>query len=188
MKITVNKIIDIQQYVTLYLSVLMIVYSTAVFSQEEDNEVSIIDDIYTALTLQGIDCDGISEIEQNEDDSYDVVCESGGQFIISQTKNGILSVVDQITGVIRKGIEIFIDVIPMTDQLFQQSDEISEHDAEVARSLFSIIELSGNTCESITAVVSDIDGGHVVSCARNNNYRIFTGEDGLVEIEAIISE
>ncbi len=184
MKMFINK----QQYVTIFLSALLIVCSTSAFSQEVDDEMSISDDIHTALTLQGINCDGISELEQNEEDGYDVVCKTGGNFIISQTKNGVLSVVDQITGVVRKGIGIFLGAIPMTGQILMKSDEISEHDAEVARSLFSIIELSGNACESITKVISNTHDEHVVSCASNNKYRIFTREDGLVAVEAILTE
>ena len=184
----INKTINTQQRVTIFLSTLMIVCSTAVFSQEADNETSIADDIFIALTLQGINCDGISELEQNEEDSYDVVCQSGGRFSISQTKNGILTVVDKITGVVRKGIGIFLGAVPMTGQMFQQSDELNEHDAEVARSLFSITVLSGNTCESITNIVSSANDEHIVSCANGYKYRVFTREDGLVAVEVVLVE
>jgi hypothetical protein len=174
-----------QQHMILFL-LLIIICPSIVFSEDVANETSIVDDVYTALTLQGIDCDGIEEMEQSEEGGYDVVCESGGEFNISQTKNGVLAIADQITGAVFKGIGIFINAIPMTGQIFQQSDKLSMHDAEVARSLFSIIELSGNTCDSIVKVVSHNNDGHIVSCETNLKYHVYTHEDGLVAVEAIL--
>jgi hypothetical protein len=176
-----------QQYATVCLSLLMITWTTTVFSQDAENETSIAHDLYAALTLQGINCDGISKLEQSNDKSYDVVCKSGGRFGISQTE-GILSVVDQLTGIVRKGIGTFLGAVPLTGQIFQQADDLTEHDAEVARSLFSIIELSGNSCEAITGVVSTIPDGHIVSCASSQNYHVYTREDGLVAVEAVSTD
>ena len=92
---------------------------------------------------------------------------------------------NQITGVVRKGVGIFLGAIPMTGQMFQQSDKLTEHDAEVARSLFSIIELSGYACELITGVDSKTSDEHVVSCASGQSYRVYTAEDGLVTVDVV---
>jgi len=182
----INKTINTQQRVTIFLSTLMIVCSTAVFSQEADNEISIANDLYVALTLQGIDCDGISDLERVDDNSYDVVCETGGHYSISQTQGGILSVVDNVTGVVLKGIGSLLGAIPLTGQIFQQTDKLTEQNAEVTRSLFSIVELSGNACEAISDFTSITPDGHIVSCTNGQSYHIFTREDGLVEVEAVL--
>ncbi len=150
--------------------------------------MSIANDIHTALTLQGINCDGISELEQSDEDSYDVVCKSGGRFSINQTKDGILSVVDKVTGIVRKGIGTFLGAVPLTGHIFQQKDKLTEQDAEVARSLFSIIELSGNDCDVITGVDSSASNEHIVSCASGQNYRVYTREDGLVAVEVVSTD
>jgi hypothetical protein len=177
-----------QQYATVCLSLLMIIWSTAVLSQDAENETSIAHDLYVALTLQGINCDGISQLERSDEDSFDVVCKTCSRFGISQTKDGIFSVVDRLTGIVRKGIGTFIGTVPLTGQIFQQPDKLTEHDAEVARSLFSIIELSGNACDAITGVVSNIPDGHIVSCAIGQNYHVYTREDGLVAVEAVSTD
>ncbi len=176
-----------QQYATICLSILMIIWSAAVFSQDAENETSIAHDLYVALTLQGINCDGISELERSDENSYDVVCKSGGRFGISQT-DGILSVVDRLTGIVRKGIGTFLGVVPLTGQIFQQPDELTEHDAEVARSLFSIIELSGNVCDEITGVVSATPDGHIASCVSGLYYHVYTRGDGLVAVVAVSTD
>ncbi len=184
-KMNINKTINTQQRVTIFLSTLMIVCSTAVFSQEADNETSIADDIYIALTLQGINCDGISELEQKIGEGYDVVCEGGGHYSISQTKNGFLSVVDNLTGIVRKGIGTLLGVVPLTGQIIRMTGVVTEHDAEVARSLFSMIELSGNICESITGIVRNTNDEHIVSCASGHSYRVYTTTDGLVTVDVV---
>jgi hypothetical protein len=158
---------------------------TTVSAEDTGHDILIANDIDTALTLQGIDCDGISELEQNDENSYDVVCESGGSFSISQTEGGVLSVVDQLTGIALKSIGTILSVVPLMDQIFQQSNEITEQEAEVARSLFSIIELSGYKCDVITGVVKNTADEHVVTCVSDRNYHVYTTEDGLVAVEVI---
>lgn len=187
-KIFIKEIISKHQYARIFLSVFLIACSTSIFSQEEGDETSVINDIYSALTLQGINCDEISELKESEEGSYDVVCKSGGHFLISQTRNGILSVVDQITGVVRKGVGVLFGAVPFTGQFFKQSDELTEHEIEVARSLFSIINLSGNTCDTVTEVVSSSNDEHIVSCENNLKYRVFTKGDGLVAVEAVLTD
>jgi hypothetical protein len=183
-----SNIVKLMNYTRKHIIILIIICPSLAICEEVSNEASIIEDVYTALTLQGIDCDGIEDLEQGEEGGYDVVCESGGEFNVSQTKNGVLAIADQITGAVRKGIGLFINVIPMTGQIFQKSDDLSVHDAEVARSLFSIIELSGNSCDSIAKVESYVNDEHVVLCDSNQKYRVFTREDGLVVVEAILAK
>lgn len=172
------------KHIMIYL-LLTFIFPSIVFSKDEANETSIANDIYTALTLQGINCDGIDELQPSEKGSYDVACNSGGQFNISQTTDGILTIVDKVTGAVLKSIGMILKAIPLTGYLFQHKDNITEHDIEVARSLFSIIELSGYACDSITKVSSTSSDDHIVTCMNDKNYHIYTGEDGSVEVDAL---
>ena len=174
-----------KRYGALFFLLYMSIGFTTVSAEDTGHDILIANDIDTALTLQGIDCDGISELEQNDENSYDVVCESGGSFSISQTEGGVLSVVDQLTGIALKSIGTILSVVPLIDQIFQQSNEITEQEAEVARSLFSIIELSGYKCDVITGVVKNTADEHVVSCVSDRNYHVYTTEDGLVSVDVI---
>jgi len=162
-----------KQYGTLFFLLYMTMCFTIVSAEDTGHDILIANDIDIALTLQGIDCDGISKLEQSDEDSYDVVCESGGSFSISQTEGGVLSVVDQLS------------VVPLIDQIFLQTNESTEQDAEVARSLFSIIELSGYMCDVITGVVRNTVDDHLVSCVRGRNYHVYTTEDGLVAVDKV---
>ena len=176
-------VLTMKRYRTLFLSILMVLWSATIYSQDVEDDNHIINDLYVALTLQGINCDGISELEQNNGEGYDVVCEGGGQYSVSQTKNGILSVVVNLTGMVNKGIGTLLGVVPLAGQIFQMKGEVTEHDVEVARSLFSIIELSGNVCEAITRVDSNVTNEHIVSCASGQSYRVYTTVDGLVAVD-----
>ena len=167
--------------------ILMIALPVTVSSQDEQDETSLANDIYMALTLQGINCGEISELEESEDGSYDVECKRGGSFSISQTKDGILSVVDRLRGIVRKRIGKFLDNVPLTERIFHQKEEITEHDAEVARSLFSMIKMSDNECDAITDIDSNASDEHIVTCA-DNKYRIFTDENGMVVVKTVEAE
>jgi len=170
------------------LLIVMVIWSTVAFSQGDENETSLAKDLRTALTLQGINCDGISDLEINDESGYDVECNGGGRYIISQTADGIISVVDKVTGMVRKGMGTLLGAVPLTGQIFSQKEELTEHDAEVARSLFSIINLSGNACDTITDVDSTTADEHLVSCASGQSYRVYTSEDGLVLVDALTED
>ncbi len=174
-----------KRYGVLFFLLYMSMGFTTVFAEDTGHDILIANDIDTALTLQGIDCDGISELEQSDEDSYDVVCKSGGSFSISQTEGGVLSVVDQLTGIALKSIGTILSVVPLIDQIFQQSNESTEQDAEVARSLFSIVELSGYKCDVITGVVRNTADDHIVSCVNDRDFHVYTTEDGLVTVDVI---
>ncbi len=174
-----------KRYGALFFLLYMTMGFTTVSAEDTGHDILIANDIDTALTLQGIDCDGISELKQSDEDSYDVVCKSGGRFSISQTEGGLLSVVDQLTGLVFKGVEASLGAIPLVGQIFKQSDQLTEHDAEVARSLFSIIELSGNECDVITGVDSNTTDENLVSCASGQSYRVYTTVDGLVAVDVL---
>ncbi len=174
-----------KRYGALFFLLYMSMGFTTVSAEDTGHDILIANDIDIALTLQGIDCDGISKLEQSDKDSYDVVCESGGSFSVSKTEGGVLSVVDQLTGIALESIGTILSVVPLLDQIFQQSNETTEQDAEVARSLFSIIELSGYKCDVITGVVKNTADEHIVSCARGRNYHVYTTEDGLVAVDKV---
>ncbi len=174
-----------KRYGTLFFLLYMTMCFTIVSAEDTGHDILIANDIDIALTLQGIDCDGISKLEQSDEDSYDVVCKSGRSFSISQTEGGVLSVVDQLTGIALKSIGTILSVVPLIDQIFQQSNESTEQDAEVARSLFSIIELSGNECDVITGVVRNTVDDHLVSCVSGQSYRVYTTADGLVAVDKV---
>ena len=176
-----------KRYGGLFFLLYMSIGFTTVSAVDKGDDILIANDIDTALTLQGIDCDGISELEQSDEDSYDVVCESGGSFSISQTDGGVLSVVDQLTGLVFKGVGASLGAIPLVGQIFKQSDQLTEHDTEVLRSLFSIIELSGNECDLITGVDSNTAYDHIVSCASGRNYHVYTTEDGLIAVDVVLN-
>ena len=174
-----------KRYGALFFLLYMSMGFMTVFAEDTGHDILIANDIDTALTLQGIDCDGISELEQSGEDSYDVVCKSGGSFSISQTEGGVLSVVDQLTGITLKSIGTILSVVPLIDQIFLQTNESTEQDAEVARSLFSIIELSGYMCDVITGVVRNAVDDHLVSCVSGQSYRVYTTADGLVAVDVV---
>ena len=174
-----------KRYGALFFLLYMSMGFTTVSAEDTGHDILIANDIDIALTLQGIDCDGISKLEQSDKDSYDVVCESGGSFSVSKTEGGVLSVVDQLTGIALKSIGTILSVVPLIDQIFLQTNESTEQDTEVARSLFSIIELSGYKCDVITGVVKNTADEHIVSCARGRNYHVYTTEDGLVAVDKV---
>jgi len=174
-----------KRYGALFFLLYMSMGFTTVSAEETGHDILIANDIDIALTLQGIDCDGISKLEQSDKDSYDVVCESGGSFSVSQGEGGVLSVVDQLTGIALKSIGTILSVVPLIDQIFQQSNESTEQDAEVARSLFSIIELSGYKCDVITGVVRNTVDDHIVSCVSGQSYRVYITADGLVAVDKV---
>ncbi len=174
-----------KRYGTVFLSLFMILYSAVVYSQDTEDDSRIANDLYVALTLQGINCDGVSKLERSSEEGYDVVCNSGGHYSISQSKDGVLSVVDVLTGIARKGIGKLLGVVPLTGQIYQLTGELTEHNTEIARSLFSIIELSGNECAAITNVASDTTDEHTISCESGQIYHVYTTEDGLVAVDII---
>ena len=176
---------SMKRYGTVFLSLFMILYSVVVYSQDTEDDSRIANDLYVALTLQGINCDGVSKLERSSEEGYDVVCSSGGHYSIGQTKDGVLSVVDLLTGKVRKGIGKFLGFVPLTGQIYQLKGELTEHNTEIARSLFSIIELSGNKCAVITNVVSDTTDEHTVSCENGQTYHVYTTEDGLVAVDIV---
>ena len=178
-------ITQLQQYGTVFLSIMMIIWSAFAFSQGTEDEKLLANDLRTALTLQGINCDGISNVETDEQSNHDVVCDDGGHYVISQTGDGIIRIVDKVTGIVRKGMGRFLGVVPLTGHMFQKREDLTEHEAEIARSLFSIIELSGEACNAITGVKSSSSNEHIVSCAGGDTYRVYTGEDGLVKVEDV---
>ena len=178
-------ILIMHRYRALFLSILMILWSVTIYCQDVEDDTHLIDDLYVALTLQGINCDGISELEHKNGEGYDVVCEGGGHYSISQTRNGFLSVVDNLTGIVHKGIGTLLGVVPLTGQIIRMTGVVTEHDAEVARSLFSMIELSGNICEAITGIVRNTTDEHIVSCESGQSYRVYTTADGLVAVDAV---
>ena len=189
MNMPIKRVItQVHLYVSGLLLIVMVIWSTVAFSQDDENETSLAKDLRTALTLQGINCDGISDLEINEESGYDVECNGGGRYIISQTADGIISVVDKVTGMVRKGMGTLLGAVPLTGQIFSQKEELTEHDAEVARSLFSIINLSGNACDTITDVDSTTADEHLVSCASGQSYRVYTSEDGLVLVDALTED
>ena len=174
-----------KRYGALFFLLYMSMGFTTVSAEDTGHDILIANDIDIALTLQGIDCDGISKLEQSDEDSYDVVCESGGSFSISQTEGGVLSVVDKLTGITLKSIGTILSVVPLIDQIFLQTNESTEQDAGVARSLFSIIELSGYKCDVITGVVRNTVDDHLVSCESGRNYHVYTTADGLVAVDKV---
>ena len=189
MNMPIKRVItQVHLYVSGLLLIVMVIWSTVAFSQDDENETSLAKDLRTALTLQGINCDGISDLEINDESGYDVECNGGGRYIISQTADGIISVVDKVTGMVRKGMGTLLGAVPLTGQIFSQKEELTEHDAEVARSLFSIINLSGNACDTITDVDSTTADEHLVSCASGQSYRVYTSEDGLVLVDALTED
>jgi hypothetical protein len=174
-----------KQYRTLLASILMLMLFATVVAQAPEDEASIANDLNTALTLQGINCDGISELEKSGNESYEVVCAEGGQYSISKTANGLLSVLDTVTGLVFKGIGKIYGAIPFTGQIYQMTDNVNEHSSEVARSLFSIIELSGKECEAITAVDKKSTDDHIVSCTNKSKYHVYTKVDGMVAVDIV---
>jgi hypothetical protein len=178
-------ILTMKNYRTLIVSIVMIMISALAFGQDTQDKAHIADDLNTALTLQGINCDGISKLEKSSKEGYEVICEDGGRYTISKTKNEYLSVIDNLTGLVFKGIGNLYGTIPFTGQIYQMPGKVTEHNAEVARSLFSIIELSGNVCEAITTIVKKSSDEHVVSCASGFKYHVYNKGDGLVAVDKI---
>ena len=178
-------ILIMHRYRALFLSILMILWSATIYSQDVEDDTHIIDDLYVALTLQGINCGGISELEHNNGEGYDVVCESGGHYSISQTKNGFLSVVDNLTGIVRKGIGTLLGGIPLTGQILRMTGVVTEHDAEVARSLVSMIELSATACEATSSDVRKLTDNTTEFRASGQSYRVYTTADGLVAVDVV---
>ena len=174
-----------KQYRTLIVSILMIVISAMASGQDTEDEAHIANDLNTALTLQGINCDGISELEKSNKEGYEVVCEDGGRYSVSKTNDGFLSVLDNFSGLVFKGIGKLYGTIPFTGQIYQITGEVTEHNTEVARSLFSIIELSDNVCEAITTIVKKATDDHIVFCASGLKYHVYTTGDGLVAVDEV---
>jgi hypothetical protein len=178
----------LKRFQIFFFSICLLIIPVIVPAQDE---TEIAKDIITALTMQGINCDDVIELDESSDDSddgYDVVCEDGGHYSISKTANGLLSVVDSVTGLMLKGVGRIFSVIPFTGQIFQVKGDVTKHDYEVARSLFSIIELSGNECDGITSVVKNSADENIVSCENGRRYRIYYDEDGLVAVDKIAKE
>jgi hypothetical protein len=166
---------------------ILIIISVNTYSDNTIDDLSIESDLNTALTLQGIDCDGISNVEKNSNNEYEVVCKDGGNFIISQTKNGFLSIVDNLTGLVLKSFGTILGFVPFSEMFFKVEGDVTEHDVEIARSLFSIIELSGNACEAIVGVTSHESGEHSVDCENDMSYRVYTNDDGVVAVDRILN-
>jgi hypothetical protein len=149
------------------------------------DEDAIAHDLNTALTVQGINCDGIRELEKTGNEGYEVVCAEGGQYSISKTADGLLSVLDNVTGLVFKGVGKLYGAIPFTGQSYQMPGKATEHDTEVARSLFSIIEVTGHVCEAITSVVAQTTDKHTVSCVNGSRYYVYTKGDGQVAVDVV---
>ena len=177
-----------QIYITLFFSVSMIFGPIITYAGMTDNETSIAIDLNTALTLEGINCDGVSDYEQTDEDSFDVICKSGGSFSIDEIRNGVISITDKITGAAYNGLKLFLGIIPMTGQILQKENRSTVHDAEIARSLFSIIELSGNACDGITRVITNSSNEHIVTCENTRKYHVYTRSNGQVAVDFISTE
>ena len=163
----------------------MFIGSIITYAGITENETAIANDLNTALTLQGINCDGISEYEQTDEDSFEVVCKSGGSFSIDEIRNGVISITDKITGAAYNGLKLFLGIVPLTGQILNKETRLTVHDAEIARSLFSIIELSGNACDGITKVITNSSSEHDVICENNKKYHVYSRDNGLVAVDFI---
>lgn len=167
----------------LLASIFVIALPAIATGQIMQEEAPVATDLNIALTLQGINCDGIGNLEKTGDAGYEVVCNEGGHYSISETANGLLKVVDDWTGRIFSLAGRLFGVIPRTGQVHQTKDKANETDVEVARSLFSIIELSGHVCEAITSVVKRSTDDHFVTCENGAKYHVYTLADGQVAVE-----
>ncbi len=177
--------ITMKDYRALIMLVSMVMLSATAPAQVAEDETAIANDLNTALTVQGINCDGIRALEKTSNEGYEVVCAEGGQYSISKTANGLLNVLDNVTGLVFKGIGKLYGAIPFTGQIYQMTGTVTEHNTEVARSLFSIIEVSGHVCEAITSVVTQATDKHTVSCANGSRYYVYTRTDGQVAVDVI---
>lgn len=167
----------------LLASIFIFALPAIAMGQIMQEEAPVATDLNIALTLQGINCDGIRDLEKSGDAGYEVVCNEGGQYSISETANGLLKVIDDLTGRIFSLAGKLFGAIPRTGQIYQTKDKVTESDVEVARSLFSIIELSGHACEAITSVIKKASDDHVVTCADGAKYHVHTLADGQVAVE-----
>ena len=155
---------------------------------DSDNaEIPVVSDLATALTLQGVDCDEIDAYKQLDENSYEVNCESGRSFSILGTADGLISIVDNLTGAVWSGVGTLISKIPLTGHIFKKSETMTNHEAEVALSLFSIIELSGKDCEAVEKVEKIKTDEHIVTCVNQMTYRVYNQEDGFVMVDSIES-
>lgn len=170
------------------ITALMAFLSLNVFAEKTANdtaEIPVVSDLATALTLQGVDCDEIDEYKQLDENSYEVNCESGRSFSILGTADGLINIVDNLTGKVWKGVGSLISKIPLTGSIFKTDKPITNHDAEIARSLFSIIELSGNECEAIENLKTIKSNEHIVTCINQQTYRIYNQENGYVKVDIV---
>ncbi len=179
------EIVGVKSILLLFLFSVLFILSINARSTENTAQSSVVSDLYNALTLQGINCDGITQYNKVDENSYDVACESGKKFSIVGTAGGILNVFDKLTGNIRKGVSSLLGTIPLTGTIFQQKDKMTEHEAEIARSLFSIVELSGNECDAIELVETIEMDEHIVTCINQQTYRVYNKKNGIVRVESI---
>ena len=142
-------------------------------------------DLSTALALQGIDCDQIKNLEKLDKDAYEVTCETGQVFSLSAAASGALQIVHTLTGTVIKGVGFMLGEVPLISHILPDDKNSSKHDLEVARSLFSIVELSGNDCEAVLDVEETGTNEYVVHCANNISYHVFNNQEGRVRVELL---
>ena len=164
-------------------TLLVLLSSMNAAGDPEPRPPGLVNDLVAALTLQGIRCDEVTDLERKGEKNYEVECQEGGRFQVSEKSDGGLGIFNLIGGVARLGVAGLGHVLRLPGQILGLGRDTVEHSAEVALGLFAIVKLSGGNCDEVIDVRQQSDTDHTVACRNGQTHRVFTNDDGLVVVE-----
>jgi len=164
-------------------TLLLLMSMAPAVGQTQQRAPTLVNDLISALTLQGIRCDEVAGLERRGEKNYEVECQDGGRFQVSETGDGGLGILNLIGGVARLGVAGLSHVLRLPGQVLGLGQDTVEQSVEVARGLFAIVKLSGGNCDEVIDVRQQSDTEHTVACRNGQTHRVFTDDDGLVVVE-----
>jgi hypothetical protein len=124
-------------------------------------------DVYVAITLAGYPCGSIKTVVQTKPSDYSVQCQNGKRYRVYATDDELVHVVDRSPGIGAPGATR------------------EDHESQVARSLFAIVNLSGYDCDEVAQIERQPRLAYSVRCRNGTQYRISVKGDGRVRVEPI---
>ena len=113
----------------------------------------------------------------------EIACSEGGHYRLSVDEDGDLSVLSIVGEIARAGVGVLETIVSLPAGMLGYEDDSPAQQGEITQYLYSLISLSGNQCEVITAIDRRTIDDHVVTCRDGSIYRVHNGADGLVRVQ-----
>ena len=119
-------------------------------------------DLFRVITLEGLECGGITGFERENESDYLVHCENGEDYLVDVTEQEDIQVLDPETS--------------------EQAGDWSTPLHHVRNLLFSVLTLGGHDCGEVKDVERRGTADHSVTCRDNRHYRVDATDGGKVRV------